>query len=135
LSLFFFVIKGVTLARPEVVPFRLTSHMVDGMGVSGCEGIFRKVMEVVCGVLRDNQETLCSVLEPFLQDPTVGWDRTGRAQKDDANQRYRLLNRCCCCLLLLLLLLLMLSFVVGVGADAAAVPLLSLVLVLVGQKP
>jgi phosphatidylinositol kinase/protein kinase (PI-3 family) len=64
--------------------------MVDGMGCEGCEGIFRSVMEVVCGVLRENQETLCAVLEPFLQDPTVGWDRSGRAQKDDpANQKHR----------------------------------------------
>jgi len=75
--------KGVTLARPEVVPFRLTSHMVDAMGVGGCEGAFRRVMEVTCGVLREHQETLVSVLEPFLQDPTVGWDRSGRAQKDN----------------------------------------------------
>jgi serine/threonine-protein kinase ATR len=38
--------KGLTLLRPEVVPFRLTSHMIDAMGVSGYEGIFRAVMEV-----------------------------------------------------------------------------------------
>ena len=75
--------KGVTLAKPEVVPFRLTSHMVDGMGITGYEGIFRRVMEVSLSVLRENQETLVSVLEPFLQDPTVGWDRLGRAQRDD----------------------------------------------------
>lgn len=29
----------------------------------------------------NNRETLLSVLEPFLQDPTVGWDRSGRAQR------------------------------------------------------
>merc|ERR1719506_2927072 len=40
-------------------------------------------MEVSLSVLRENQETLVSVLEPFLQDPTVGWDRLGRAQRDD----------------------------------------------------
>jgi len=42
--------KGVTLARPEVVPFRLTSHMADGMGVAGYEGIFRRVMEVIVSI-------------------------------------------------------------------------------------
>ena len=53
------------------------------MGITGYEGIFRRVMEVSLSVLRENQETLVSVLEPFLQDPTVGWDRLGRAQRDD----------------------------------------------------
>jgi serine/threonine-protein kinase ATR len=81
--------KGITLARPEVVPFRLTSHLVEAFGVTGYEGIFRRVMECTFSVLRENQETLVSVLEPFLQDPTMGWDRQGRAQRkdDDAERR------------------------------------------------
>jgi phosphatidylinositol kinase/protein kinase (PI-3 family) len=37
-------------------------------------------------VLRENQETLISVLEPFLRDPTVGWDRQGKAQQATAQQ-------------------------------------------------
>ncbi len=73
--------KGLILARPEIVPFRLTPNMVDGMGVSGYEGVFRRVMEVTMKVLRDNRRLLLSVLEPFLQDPTVGWRRIGRAQR------------------------------------------------------
>ncbi len=36
-------------------------------------------------VLREHQETLISVLEPFLFDPTVGWDRQGRAQRGDSD--------------------------------------------------
>jgi serine/threonine-protein kinase ATR len=79
--------KGVTLARPEVVPFRLTSHMVDGMGVAGHEGIFRRVMEVTFSVLREHQETLVSVLEPFLRDPSLGWERSGRAQRSDESRK------------------------------------------------
>jgi serine/threonine-protein kinase ATR len=79
--------KGVTLARPEVVPFRLTSHMVEGMGPAGYEGLFRRCMEVTFTVLREHQETLVSVLEPFLHDPTVGWDRQGRAQRPDEDGR------------------------------------------------
>jgi serine/threonine-protein kinase ATR len=74
--------KGLTLRRPEIVPFRLTPNMVDGMGLTGYEGVYRRVMEVSMTVLRANRETLLSVLEPFLQDPTVGWGRTGRAQQD-----------------------------------------------------
>ncbi|CAM9291538.1 unnamed protein product [Discosporangium mesarthrocarpum] len=75
--------KGVTLQRPEIVPFRLTPNMVDGMGLCGYEGVFRRVMETCIGVLRGNREMLLSVLEPFLEDPTVGWGRSGRAQRAD----------------------------------------------------
>ena len=34
-------------------------------------------------LLRDNKETLLSVLEPFLRDPTVAWGRSGRAQRSE----------------------------------------------------
>lgn len=59
--------QGLTLARPEIVPFRLTPSMVDGMGLCGFEGVYRRVMETCMSVLRTNRETLLSVLEPFLQ--------------------------------------------------------------------
>lgn len=38
--------KGLTLAYPEVVPFRLTPNMVDAFGITGHEGVFRRVCEV-----------------------------------------------------------------------------------------
>lgn len=60
--------KGLTLAKPEVVPFRLTPNMVDAMGVTGYEGIFRRVMEVTLVVLREHRQTLSSVLEPFIDE-------------------------------------------------------------------
>lgn len=41
--------KGLNLSRPEIVPFRLTSNMLDGMGLSGYEGVFRRVSEVSSG--------------------------------------------------------------------------------------
>lgn len=59
--------QGLSLARPEIVPFRLTPSMVDGMGLCGFEGVYRRVMETCMSVLRTNRETLLSVLEPFLQ--------------------------------------------------------------------
>lgn len=75
--------KGLNLLKPEIVPFRLTPNIVDAMGVTGVEGCFRKSLEVCLTVLRDNKETLLSVLEPFLQDPTVAWGRLGRARQSD----------------------------------------------------
>lgn len=67
----FFKNQGLTLARPEIVPFRLTPSMVDGMGLCGFEGVYRRVMETCMSVLRTNRETLLSVLEPFLQESRV----------------------------------------------------------------
>lgn len=34
--------QGRILATPETVPFRLTRDVIDGMGVSGVEGTFRR---------------------------------------------------------------------------------------------
>lgn len=38
--------KALALPQPEVVPFRLSPNMVDAMGATGCEGVFRHVAEV-----------------------------------------------------------------------------------------
>jgi len=34
--------QGRILPTPETIPFRLTRDVVDGMGTSGVEGVFRK---------------------------------------------------------------------------------------------
>lgn len=68
------------LLVPEIVPFRLTPNMVDAMGVTGVEGVYRRTMEVCLNTLRRNSDSLLSILEPFLNDPTVAWSRKGRAQ-------------------------------------------------------
>ena len=34
--------QGRILPTPETVPFRLTRDVVDGMGVTGVEGVFRR---------------------------------------------------------------------------------------------
>jgi serine/threonine-protein kinase ATR len=73
--------KGLTLLKPEIIPFRLTSNMIDGMGIIGIEGTFRIALETTLQVLRENKEVILSILEPFLSDPTVAWGRRGRAQK------------------------------------------------------
>ena len=50
------------------------------MGVTGFEGCFRCTMECCLTLLKQHKDTLLSVLEPFLRDPTVCWGRVGRAQ-------------------------------------------------------
>nr|XP_022910861.1 serine/threonine-protein kinase ATR-like [Onthophagus taurus] len=65
--------KGETLEWPERVPFRLTHNMVSAMGPLGIEGIFRKSCECTLKVLRENKETLMSIVTPFVYDPSVSW--------------------------------------------------------------
>ena len=38
--------KGLALGQPEIVPFRLTANMVDVLGVTGTEGVYREASEV-----------------------------------------------------------------------------------------
>ncbi|KAJ2161731.1 hypothetical protein GGF46_001235 [Coemansia sp. RSA 552] len=79
--------KGMTLEKPERVPFRLTHNMVDAMGVTGYEGAFRRTCELTLGLLREHRDALMSVLEAFLHDPLVEWSRratraASRSSKD-----------------------------------------------------
>lgn len=67
--------KGLNLPRPEVVPFRLTPNMLDAFGPTGADGMFSSGMESSLEILRDNRETLLSVLEPFIKDPVIDWKR------------------------------------------------------------
>ncbi|KAJ2743549.1 hypothetical protein GGI20_003654 [Coemansia sp. BCRC 34301] len=67
--------KGMSLEKPEKVPFRLTHNMVDAMGVTGYEGAFRNTCELTLRVLREHRDALMSVLESFLHDPLVEWSK------------------------------------------------------------
>lgn len=53
-----FVFKGETFEVPEIVPFRLTHNMVNGMGPMGTEGLFRRACEVTLRLMRDQREPL-----------------------------------------------------------------------------
>ncbi|KAG7381210.1 multidrug-resistance type transporter aminotriazole resistance [Phytophthora pseudosyringae] len=77
--------KGLKLAKPEIVPFRLTPNIIDAFGITGCEGVFRRVSEVTMYLLRENKATLRSVLESFIHDPLVEWGRRGKATQSSAN--------------------------------------------------
>ena len=71
--------KGFTFEKPELVPFRLTHNMVDAFGAYGYEGPFRKSCELTLGILRQNVDTLMTILETFLYDPTT--DFIGKKKK------------------------------------------------------
>lgn len=63
--------KGLTFEKPELVPFRLTHNMVDAMGPQGVEGPFRKAAELTYNLLRQHEDTLITILETFVHDPTA----------------------------------------------------------------
>ena len=82
--------RGRTFDVGERVPFRLTANIVDGMGVTGVEGVFRQAAEIALRILRDNKDSLFSVLETFLHDPLVEWEakkqrRTGHDSAEDGS--------------------------------------------------
>lgn len=65
--------QGKLLPTPELMPFRLTRDMVDGFGVSGVDGAFRRCSEVTLQVLRRNKDVLLTVFEVLLHDPMFNW--------------------------------------------------------------
>ncbi|KAI0751060.1 hypothetical protein C8Q80DRAFT_1099585 [Daedaleopsis nitida] len=70
--------KGHVLETPEIVPFRLTQNMVDALGVTGVEGVFRIACEVTLRLLRQNKDCLMNVLDAFVHDPLVEWEEKRR---------------------------------------------------------
>ncbi|XP_076043978.1 serine-protein kinase ATM-like [Oratosquilla oratoria] len=64
---------GKILQPPETVPFRLSQDIVDGMGVSGVEGVFRHGCEVTLQVLRNYAALLVTVVEVLRHDPLYTW--------------------------------------------------------------
>lgn len=66
-----------------MVPFRLTQNIVDAFGVSGHEGVYRRVCEITLRVLREHREALASVLETFVHDPLVDWTAHGHHSVED----------------------------------------------------
>ncbi|OZJ05391.1 hypothetical protein BZG36_02011 [Bifiguratus adelaidae] len=64
---------GKFLSIPETVPFRLTRDMVDGMGYTGVEGVFKRSSEVTFDILRKNSALILTILEVFRLDPLHNW--------------------------------------------------------------
>uniref|UniRef100_A0A674EVG6 non-specific serine/threonine protein kinase n=1 Tax=Salmo trutta TaxID=8032 RepID=A0A674EVG6_SALTR len=65
--------QGKILPTPETVPFRLSRDIVDGMGITGVEGVFRRCCEKTMEVMRSSQEALVTIVEVLLYDPLFDW--------------------------------------------------------------
>ncbi|KAE8234278.1 hypothetical protein CF326_g676 [Tilletia indica] len=73
--------KGQTFEIPERVPFRLTQNMVDALGVTGVEGVYRRACEITMGILRENKDSLMSVLDAMIHDPLVDFGSADDGRK------------------------------------------------------
>ena len=65
--------QGRVLPVPEVVPFRLTRDVVDGMGITGTEGVFRRCCEFTLEALRNESYSIMTILDVLRYDPLYSW--------------------------------------------------------------
>ncbi|KAH3666684.1 hypothetical protein WICMUC_005501 [Wickerhamomyces mucosus] len=83
--------QGRYLPIPELVPFRLTRDMIDGLGITGVKGSFEKCSEHVYRVLRQNSERILGILDVLEFDPLHSWAMSSLRRKkmlellDDGN--------------------------------------------------
>ncbi|KAI1758753.1 hypothetical protein GGR53DRAFT_210108 [Hypoxylon sp. FL1150] len=90
---------GRVLPVPELVPFRLTRDIVDGMGITKTEGVFRRCCEFTLEALRDETYSIMTILDVLRYDPLYSWSispvrlarlqdtrRDGEGDEDDAEE-------------------------------------------------
>jgi ataxia telangiectasia mutated family protein len=80
--------QGSFLATPELVPFRLTRDVVDGLGPAGVDGVLRGACEAAMSAMRapDARAALASVVEVLVHDPLYKW---GISEEKKGNQQRR----------------------------------------------
>eukprot|EP01053_Blabericola_migrator_P009826 Blabericola_migrator_1__9825@NODE_53_length_16193_cov_63_357497_g49_i0_p1_GENE_NODE_53_length_16193_cov_63_357497_g49_i0NODE_53_length_16193_cov_63_357497_g49_i0_p1_ORF_typecomplete_len4043_score861_20PI3_PI4_kinase/PF00454_27/1e53FATC/PF02260_20/4_6e14FAT/PF02259_23/3_6e03FAT/PF02259_23/5_6e08FAT/PF02259_23/0_029FAT/PF02259_23/7e03FRB_dom/PF08771_11/1_2e03FRB_dom/PF08771_11/4e09APH/PF01636_23/0_54_NODE_53_length_16193_cov_63_357497_g49_i075112129 len=59
---------------PERFPFRLTRMLVEALGPTGYEGVFRMACIRTMEMIRSNRELVLSILDTFLFDPLASWN-------------------------------------------------------------
>ncbi|KAG5487143.1 hypothetical protein CUR178_08155 [Leishmania enriettii] len=61
------------LPVPELVPFRLTRNIIDGLGVRGTEGALCPCAEAAMHLLRGKRELVRTILSSIMHDPLARW--------------------------------------------------------------
>ncbi|KAL2017023.1 hypothetical protein VTK56DRAFT_2667 [Thermocarpiscus australiensis] len=64
---------GRVLPVPELVPFRLTRDIVDGMGITRTEGVFRRCCEFTLDALREEAASIQTILDSLRHDTLYQW--------------------------------------------------------------
>ncbi|KAJ1675158.1 hypothetical protein EV182_001817, partial [Spiromyces aspiralis] len=65
--------QGKLLPVPEVVPFRLTREVVDGMGYIGTDGMFKQSAISALQTLKQSTNMITTVLSMLKYDPLYQW--------------------------------------------------------------
>ena len=65
--------QGRVLPIPEVVPFRLTRDIIDGMGITGTQGVFQRSCIFTLEALRNESYTIMTILDVLRYDPLYSW--------------------------------------------------------------
>ncbi|TID18730.1 hypothetical protein E2P81_ATG05712 [Venturia nashicola] len=81
---------GRVLPIPEVVPFRLSRDIVDGMGYTKTEGVFRRCCEFTLDALREEREGIMTLLNVLRYDPLYTWSvsplKAKKLQEEDGDE-------------------------------------------------
>ncbi|KAE9972679.1 hypothetical protein EG327_009430 [Venturia inaequalis] len=81
---------GRVLPIPEVVPFRLSRDIVDGMGYTKTEGVFRRCCEFTLDALREEREGIMTLLNVLRYDPLYSWSvsplKAKKLQEEDGDE-------------------------------------------------
>ncbi|TKA78673.1 hypothetical protein B0A55_04506 [Friedmanniomyces simplex] len=64
---------GKVLPVPEKVPFRLSRDIVDAMGITKTEGVFRRCCEFTMDALREDKDSIMTLLNVLRYDPLYNW--------------------------------------------------------------
>lgn len=84
---------GRILPIPEVVPFRLTRDLVDAMGINRTEGVLRRCCEFTLEALREERESIMTLLNVLRYDPLYSWTvsplRAKRMQESEFGESRR----------------------------------------------
>lgn len=72
--------KGLSLAVPENVPFRLTKSIVKGLGATGTDGVFASWSSRVLHAIRSNKDHFTELVSTFVNDRTVNWNQEAQAK-------------------------------------------------------
>lgn len=65
--------QGKLLKIPEQVPFRLTPDIIDGFGMTGVDGTFKRTCEEILGLARSKSDLIITILEVFKYDNLYRW--------------------------------------------------------------
>ena len=77
---------------PEKIPFRLTRMFVKALGVSGVEGAFKIVAEKIMKLMRDNKDSLYTILNSMVYDPLVTFKFMLPFMKNNSKKRNEIDN-------------------------------------------